>query len=99
MDVIKKYITLLAFLRHIHFTHATVLVVGTLCIFFAFGAILFWDITLFTRSFSRQNESTITAKQILLNAKDIDDAIMILNRRQQQLNALIPANGTSTVVF
>lgn len=98
-NLIKKFISVFAFLGHIRFTHTIVLTWGTLCILLIFFAILFWDATLFIQSLSQQSETQPTKTEITLITQDIDDAMMILNNRQQQFNALLPSTATSTVLF
>ncbi len=73
------------------------MIIVTVCLII----ILIQDTVFFMQSISPPRpQATGTSKQISLTSQDIDDAIHILDQRQQQFNTLIQGfTGTTTISF
>ena len=98
---LKQIIQKLAFIGRIRLTQAAVIIWGTVLLVVFLLAMLAWDASLFMQSISPvQPEAAGTSKQASLATQDIDDAIRILNIKQQQFNLLLAGStGTSTISF
>ena len=98
---LKQITQKIGFIRRIRFTQTAVIAVGMILLVLFAVAVLLWDASLFLQSISGlQPETATSSKQVSLATQDIDDAIHILDTRQQQFNALIRSvAGTSTISF
>lgn len=98
---LKQITPKIGFIRRIRLTQTAVVAVGTMLLVLFAIAILLWDASLFLQSLSGLQPKTATSsQQVSLTAQDINDAINILDNRQQQFNALIHSTaGTSTISF
>ena len=85
----------------IQFTQSRVVIGIVIFLALLLLIILGWDTSFFFRSLSPlQPEVIKESKQISLSFSDIDEAIHILDIRQQELNKLLQGiTGTSTISF
>ena len=92
---------MIGFIRRIRITQTVVITWGMILLALSATAVLLWDTSLFLRSISMlEPETAIPSKQVSLTTQDLDDAINILDSRQQQFNSLIRGvAGTSTISF
>lgn len=97
----KKIFQRFAFFRHIRFTHITILIYGTIALAVLVISALGWDTYLFIQSISPLEAVEIKEpKKISLASKDIDEAIRIINQRQEKFTTLLKAtNASSTISF
>ena len=98
---LKQIVQKFAFIGRIRLTQTAVIKWGMICIITFLIALLAWDASLFMQSISPlQPETAASSKRASLSAEDIDDAIHILNTKQQQLNLLLTGSAaTSTISF
>ena len=100
-QIIKKFFQKFTFLRRIRFTQIMILIYGVEMLVLGIVAVLAWDAYLFIQS-SAPIESTSAqeSKKISLTFDDIDEAIHIIDQRQQQFTALLQkTTGTTTISF
>lgn len=89
------------FLRRIKFTQTTVLLYGIVLLFVLIMGVLGWDAYLFIQSIAPQETIMIKkSKEISLTSQDIDDAIHILDDRQEHFTTLLKdITSTTTITF
>ncbi len=100
-QIIKKFFQKFKFLRRIRFTQIMILAYGVEVLALCIVAVLAWDAYLFIQS-SAPIESTSVqeSKKISLTSEDIDEAIRIIDQRQQQFTTLLEkTTGTTTIPF
>ncbi len=97
----KKIFNQFHFLRRLRITQTGVLIYGTLLVVIGFVSILGWDAYLFMQSISPPQAAVINkSEKISLTAQEIDDAIHILDQREQQFNILLKqTTGSTTISF
>lgn len=100
-NIFQKIPWKFSFFHRIRFTQTTVLTYGVLLLLVFIILILGWDASLFMQSLSSPQATTINeSKKMSLTSQDIDDAIHILDQRQQKFNALLKGiTGTTTISF
>lgn len=99
--VIKKFFQKFQFLRRIRFTQIMILVYGVKVLALCIIAVLAWDAYLFIQSIVPiESTSVRESKKISLTSEDIDDAIRIIDQRQQKFTALLEKiTSTTTISF
>lgn len=100
-SLIKKIISKLPMPRRIRISRTMIVTCGMFFLILLTFFVLGWDMFLFTQSFSFLKQKKIDAlKQLSLTTQDINDAIHLLDERQEQFNAILQAaTGTTTIVF
>lgn len=96
---VKKIFHKFTFFRRIRLTHIAVLVYGTIALAIFAIAIFGWDAYLFIQSLSPPEPAEIQeSKKISLTSEDIDEAIRIIDQRQQQFTTLLQEATTSAAI-
>lgn len=100
-QVIKKMFQKFQFLRRIRFTQIMILTYGVGALALCILAILAWDAYLFMQAIAPIESISIQeSKKLSLTLGDIDEAIRIIDQRQQQFTALLEkTTGTTTISF
>jgi len=98
---VKKILQKLTFFQHIHFTQIMILVYGTMILTVFAVAVLGWNTYLFIQSISPLETVEIKeSKKISITSQNIDEAINIIDQRQQRFEALLKkTTGTTTISF
>ncbi|MDP3769680.1 MAG: hypothetical protein Q8R40_01915 [bacterium] len=101
LAILKKIKNPAALIRRLRLTQTTVLMIGIIFLAIFLVGILMWDGYLFMQSITPPTAAPIkNSKEVSLVAQDIDDAIQILNTRQQQFNTLLKTTtGTTQNLF
>ena len=99
--VIKKIFQKFQFLHSICLTQTTILIYGMAILVVFVIAILAWDTYLFMRSIAPIQPVTVQeSKRSSLTSQDIDEAIRIIDQRQQRFtNLLQEMTSTTTISF
>lgn len=99
--VIKKIFQKFRFLRRIRFTQMMILTYGVGALALCIVVVLAWDAYLFIQAIAPiESTSMQESKKISLTPEDIDEAIRIIDQRQQQFTALLQkTTGTTTISF
>lgn len=101
LSVIKKFFPKFQFLRRIRFTQIVILTYGMGVLAVCIIAVLAWDAYLFMRSIAPIKPATIQeSKKISLTAQEMDEAIRIIDQRQQTFTTLLKEiTSTTTISF
>ncbi|GEM_PF-3193767 len=101
LAILKKIKNPLALIRRLRLTQTAVLMTGIIFLAIFLVSILMWDGYLFMQSITPPTAAPIkNSKEMSLAPQDIDDAIHILDARQQQFNTLLKTTtGTIPNLF
>ncbi len=101
LAIFKKIKNPIALIRRIHLTQTAVLMTEIIFLAIFLVSTLMWNGYLFMQSITPPTAAPIkNSKQASLAPQDIDDAIHILDARQQQFNALLKGTtGTTSNLF
>ena len=89
----------IGFIRHIRFTQTRVITAGIILLALLLIATLGWDTSLFVQSLAPLEATAIKeSKQVSLSSGDIDEAIRILDSRQQGFNTLLQHTAATTTI-
>ena len=99
--VVKKFFQKFQFLHSIRFTQIMILTYGTAVLIICIVAVLAWDAYLFMQSITPIEPITAQeSKKISLTTEEINEAISIIDQRQEKFTALLKEiTSTTTISF